>query len=267
MHANVPMEAAPGRDPAREITIRQVSVDRSMTWLVRAWADFKATPGISLTLGGLFVAASWVLAIGLSEAGLGSLIPAMAGGFLLVAPMGAVAFYEVARRRESGAPLALRLVLATCLRHPGPLAAMGMVLALAYMAWLEIALFLFAAFYGRSPPGLETFLVDLVASPQGATFLLAGVSVGVILSLAVFSIAAVSIPLLHDRPVDVVTAIRTSVRAVAENRGAMLGWGLTVGFIALCGLATFFVGLAFAMPLLGYATWHAYRDLVEDQSL
>jgi uncharacterized membrane protein len=33
------------------------------------------------------------------------------------------------------------------------------------------------------------------------------------------------------------------------------------------GLITFYLGLAIALPLIGHATWHAYRDRVEDSDI
>jgi uncharacterized membrane protein len=54
-----------------------------------------------------------------------------------------------------------------------------------------------------------------------------------------------------------------SVRAVIANPGAMLFWaGLIVVFTAMA-MVPFFLGLALVIPLVGHATWHAYRDLVE----
>jgi uncharacterized membrane protein len=68
--------------------------------------------------------------------------------------------------------------------------------------------------------------------------------------------------MIMDRDVDGFTAIRTSVKAVVENWKPMTLWAaLIVLFIAL-GLMSFYIGLFIAMPLIGHATWHAYRDIV-----
>lgn len=244
-------------------TVRSITVDRTMDWIKRGWIDFKATPTVSLILGSYFVIASWALSVGLADAGLGSLIPAFAGGFLLVAPLLAVAFYEVARHLEAGEPVVLGEVIGGAFRRPGRLAAMGLLLSLAFLAWMQVAVVLFAGFFGQSPPALETFFVDILTAPQGPAFLAAGSLAGCILGGIVFTITAISIPMIQDRPVDLLTAVRTSIRAVTLNPGSMMGWALNIAFIAATGFATFFVGLAVAMPVLGYATWHAYRDLVE----
>ena len=71
--------------------------------------------------------------------------------------------------------------------------------------------------------------------------------------------------MLLDRDIDVVTAIVASLRTVAANWQVMIGWAGLIGVISFVGLATIFIGLAVALPLLGYATWHAYRDLIEPE--
>jgi uncharacterized membrane protein len=87
--------------------------------------------------------------------------------------------------------------------------------------------------------------------------------IGAIFAAAVFAITAVSIPMLLDRDVGVMSAIATSVTAVLLNWQAMALWAALIALFTLLGLATFFIGLAVALPLVGLATWHAYRDLVE----
>ena len=78
-----------------------------------------------------------------------------------------------------------------------------------------------------------------------------------------FSVSTVAVPLLLAKDIDAVTAMVTSVRAVSLNIGPMLLWAaLIAGFMAQ-GIVTLFVGLIVAFPLLGHATWHAFRALVD----
>jgi uncharacterized membrane protein len=86
---------------------------------------------------------------------------------------------------------------------------------------------------------------------------------GATLAAAIFTVTAVSIPLLMDRPIDVVTAIGASILAVRANWQVMFGWAAMIAVFTAAGVAVFFVGLAVALPVLAYATWHAYRDLLE----
>jgi uncharacterized membrane protein len=43
----------------------------------------------------------------------------------------------------------------------------------------------------------------------------------------------------------------------------LLIWGATIVVLTLLGFATLLFGLVVIMPVLGHASWHAYRDLVE----
>jgi uncharacterized membrane protein len=43
----------------------------------------------------------------------------------------------------------------------------------------------------------------------------------------------------------------------------MTFWGMIVVTLTALGFLTLFFGLIVLMPLIGHASWHAYRDLVE----
>ena len=88
------------------------------------------------------------------------------------------------------------------------------------------------------------------------------VASGAVLAVMVFAVSVVSVPLIIDRHASASDAIRTSLRATFANLPAMLVWaGLIVGLTAI-GFLTLLVGMVIVAPLLGYATWHAYRDLI-----
>ena len=100
-----------------------------------------------------------------------------------------------------------------------------------------------------------------------AFYALIFVLVGAIIAAAVFAISVVSIPMMLDRKTDFVTAVLTSLTAVRANPGPMVLWAALIVIFTGIGLLTFYLGLALALPLIGHATWHAYRDLVEDGDL
>jgi uncharacterized membrane protein len=139
---------------------------------------------------------------------------------------------------------------------------MGVVLMLCWWVWVQAALFLFMLFFHQAPPPLDRFIEDVVFSVRGIPFLIVGTLIGAAFASVVFAITAVSIPLVFDRPIDVITAIAASLLAVRTNWRTMFGWAAMIVLVTACGLAAFFVGLAVALPVLAYATWHAYRDLV-----
>ncbi len=244
------------------VGINTVAVDRSGHWLAAGWRDFLATPGISMAYGGAFAAFSILLSLAILEAHVGSLVLPLTGGFVLLAPILVVGLYDVSRRRESGATPTLGATIAAFKDNLGQLSAMGMVLLIIWFVWVEVAIFLFAIFFHELPPPLTEFVHDVVFSGEGAVLLIVGTLFGAAFSLVIFTITAVSVPLMFDRPVDVVTAIATSVLAVRANWRVMFGWAAMIALITLASAATFFVGLTVALPVLAYATWHCYRDIV-----
>ena len=74
--------------------------------------------------------------------------------------------------------------------------------------------------------------------------------------------AAVSPPLLLGRMVGLRQALLTSVRAVGENPVTMALWASLILVAILLSFATAMLGFLIAVPLIGHATWHAYKDLV-----
>jgi uncharacterized membrane protein len=250
----------PIRPPAR---IRQVATDRPWVWLAAGWRDFMANPAIGLAYGGAFCLAGWLLALLLAEAGaLWAVLPATAG-FFLVGPLAAAGLYEASRLREAGqVPILADAVLA--LRRNGTqLAFMGVVLLILHLFWVRTAGLLFMLFFGVGGlPTLDRLPMALLASDNLLPFLVIGTGFGFLLAAGSFAISAVSIPMLVDREVSALEAVTVSIQAVLENWRPMALWaGLIVVFTGLA-LVPFFLGLVVVLPLIGHATWHAYRDIV-----
>jgi uncharacterized membrane protein len=250
---------------AAAVTVVQVPFDAPWAWLAAGWRDMWRVPSISLLYGGAFAALSMLLVLGLLAGGLASLTLALAGGFLLIGPAAAVGLYEVSRRLEGGQSLRLGEALTRGLKAAGQLGFFGAILAFVYFVWVQLALLLFMLFFGGQPlPPASEFVAALLLTNHGLGLLVTGTIVGGVLAALVFTISAISVPLLMTRRVDAVTAIATSVRAVWLNPKPMALWAVLIaGFMAL-GLASLFVGLAIAFPLIGHATWHAFRDVVSD---
>jgi uncharacterized membrane protein len=249
------------------IRIERVAIDAPWVWLAAGWRDLWAAPQISLVYGALFAAISMGLTVGLAAGGLEAVVLSLAGGFLLIGPIAAIGLYETSRRLEAGERVRFGDILTAGLRAPGQVGFFGAILAFAYFAWLQLALLMFMLFLGSNPlPPASEFIPTLLFTPHGLGLLVAGTVVGGVLAFAVFAISAISVPLLMRKRTDAVSAIKASLAAVRTNPMAMTLWGsLIAGFIAL-GIATLFVGLIIAFPLVGHATWHACRDLARDRS-
>jgi uncharacterized membrane protein len=162
-----------------------------------------------------------------------------------------------------GQPTSLAAALGAWRRNGGQIALMGVALLLFMFAWVRLAALLFMLHFGLEPPSLATLLQDTFLSPAALPFLILGVAIGAALAALAFALSVVSIPLLLDRPAtDVVTAMATSLAAVRANPAPMLFWGALIVLFVGAGLVTFYVGLIVTLPLIGHASWHAYRDLV-----
>jgi uncharacterized membrane protein len=244
--------------------IRQVPFDAPYSWLGASWHDMWRVPRVSLAYGAIFAVVGLLLTLGLTQVGLLSLILVFAAGFVLIGPMLAAGLYETSRRLEKGEPASLASTLRAGFFGGRQLAHMGLLLMLIYLAWVEIALLLFMLFLGPQPmPPLDVFVSNLLLTPRGLGLLIVGTAVGMMLAATVFAISAVAVPLLMVEPVDVVTAATMSVGACRKNPKAMALWAALIAGAMLLGFVTLFFGLVITFPLIGHATWHAFRNLVE----
>ncbi|MGG5809192.1 DUF2189 domain-containing protein [Falsiroseomonas sp. CW058] len=256
------IDAIPAPAPAA-VRIHHVAPDRPWTWLAAGWRDLMAAPHVGFFYGAAVVAAGWVVVIMLLQMGAAwAVLPATAG-FFLIAPLLGAGIYETSRRRERGEDASLPAAFAAFRRNGPQLALMGALLTIIHLFWVRMAGLLFAVFFGLGfSPAIETLPTALLRSDHLLPFLVIGTGIGFVLATAAFAVSAVSIPMLVDRDITAMEAVMVSMKATAENWRAMAFWaGLIVVFTAMA-LVPFFLGLALVLPLVGHATWHAYRDLV-----
>lgn len=259
----------PSQSAARNATqnaatprVRTIDTERPWAWLAAGWRDMCAAPLVSAFYGMLVVLSSFVLVAGLAMLEMHYLVLPLAAGFMLVGPVLAVGLYESSRLLERGEPVTPHAVLGAYHRNGAQIAGMGLVMMLALLAWVRVALLVFALFYSSAPPALDQLVDRIFFSAETIPFLLTGTAVGAVIATAVFAISVVSLPMLLDRETDIFTAMATSAEAVRQNGRAMLVWAALIALFTAAGIATAFVGLAIAFPLIGHASWHCYRDLV-----
>lgn len=240
--------------------VRAVAPARTFAWLRAGWSDLRRAARPSLGFGAL-VAAAGVLLLALAWDA-SHLVPALAGGFLLVAPCGAVVFYELSRQIERGERIDGRAAWLAWRRNADSLALWGLALALTLILWERLAAILFALLYGGQVADLRSLAFEVLTGRRLA-LLLAFVGSGGLLALAVLALDWVTAPLLLDRDIDVATAALTSVRCCRRNPGTALAWAALLALLTAIGFATLMLGMVVLFPWLGHASWRAYRDLVQ----
>ena len=243
--------------------IRKIELDRPWQWLVRGWQDLRRSPTVGLTYGVLAAVTGYALTLGLVWVDLLYLVLPLTAGFLIVGPILTVGLYEVSRRAELGETTTLAQAFAAFRRNGTQIALMGVALMLLMFAWARIAALIFFLYFGLQPPSFENLIASTFLQADTLPFLVFGTLTGGAMALLAFSISAASIPLLLDRPhANVIDAISTSFRTVQTNFAPMLFWAVLIAGFTAAGLATLYLDLIDTLPLIGHATWHAYRDLV-----
>ncbi len=229
------------------------------------WEDFKAVPSHAIVLCLIYP----VLGVILARAVLGySVLPLLfplAAGFALIGPFAALGLYELSRRRERGEqPTAWQAT--AVLRSPsfGAMLSLGTLLLALFVVWVAAAQAIYVATFGYVPASdIPDFATRVLTTSQGWTLIIAGCGVGFLFAVAALCISVVSFPMMLDRHASVADAMLTSMRVVAKNPATMAAWGLIVAVLLVIGSIPFFLGLAVVVPLLGHATWHLYRRVLE----
>jgi uncharacterized membrane protein len=244
--------------------VRTVGALAPLRWLVAGFRDYAAHPWQSMFYGACFAAMGWLIAFTFRHAF--EYVSALATGFYLAGPFLAIGLYELSRRRGLGEMPALRPTLTAWRRNAAAIGVFSLILTVILLVWARASLIVFALFYSGAMPTAAKFFAQVV-SLDNAEFLFAYLCVGGLFAVLTFATSVVSIPMMLDRPEDGVVAVLTSVKAFGDNLPAMLLWGASIIVLVALGFALAFVGLVVAVPLIGHATWHAYRDLIVDSRI
>ena len=262
-HVLLGAEGAPAR-----ITIRRIGFADLKDALAKGADDFLAMPTHAIFLCAIYPVIGLLLARLAFGYSILPLLYPLASGFALVAPLAALGLYELSRQREAGldasASHALDVVHSSSF---GALVALGLLLLCLFALWIACANAIYIETFGYTPPAsIGAFVHDLIDTTAGWTLILVGNLVGLLFAVLVLTTTVVSFPLLLDRDVGAATALLTSIRAVLNNPITMAAWGVIVAVLLFVGSLPLFLGLTVVLPILGHATWHLYRKVVETDS-
>jgi len=241
--------------------VSAIPMDAPWRWLGAGWRDLWASPVQSIGYGLIVVGGGLIIIYGLLAARLSALIPVALGIFALIGPLLALGLYEASRRMAAGEPPALYPVRFASPRGHEQVAYIGFFLLFAALVWVLLAMGLYAVTTAGIYASLDQFIAFALSTPRGLIMLTVGAIIGGAVAFAIYLLTVVSIPMLMNENVDAFTAIGAGVEAFKMSPGTMLLWAWLIGILIVGGVATLFVGLAVVFPLLGHATWHAYRDI------
>jgi uncharacterized membrane protein len=241
---------------------RSLTPSDPFKWLALGWRDFMTQPNLSLAYGLLIFLMSVVFVGGLVALGRDYILFPAFAGFMVVGPILAVGLYEKSRAIEEGKPLHWRNLFLVEPRSGGQILFTGVLLCLLMMVWMRAAVIIYALFFGLQPfPGLDHIAPMLFTTDTGWAMLATGTAVGGLFAAFSFAISAFSIPMLLEKRVDALTAMGSSMALVWNNLRVLLIWAVIVLVLFVLCLMTAMIGLVVIYPLLGHATWHAYREV------
>ncbi len=231
-----------------------------LCWLALGWADFRRAPAIGLFYGAAFVLMGWGLMVVFQRAPAYTL--ALSAGFLLMGPFLCLGLYRTSQRIESGETPTFVDSLFAWQTRTAQLGLFGLVLLVLEMLWGRVTLVVFAVSFD----GLPDFKGSLLAllQPQNLPFIAAWVVVGAVFASLIFAVSVVAMPMILHRHTDAVTAGITSFGLVLAQTGVMLWWAALITACVALAMLPWFAGLLVVGPVLGHASWHAYRAAVAD---
>lgn len=246
--------------PPKPLTLHRLQWRDPLRWLAAGWRDFIRAPGIGLFYGGCFMAMGWGLLKVFEHAPAYTL--ALSAGFLLMGPFLCLGLYRVSQRLEAGEKPDFGDSLMAWDTRTGQLAIFAFVLLVLELLWGRATLVIFAVSFEGMPDfkGSLTALLDA----ENIGFIVAWLAVGALFAGLIFAISVVSMPMILHRQTDAITAGLTSLRLVLTQTGVMLWWGALITVLIVLAMLPWFAGLLVVGPVVGHASWHAYRAAVAD---
>jgi len=250
-HSALPQESEEDLRPLL-LPARQIACFAPFHWLALGWQDLIRAPRQSLAYGAGLVLIGYLIAALVWNGHATLTLFTLITGLILTGPALAFGLYSISRQLEMG----LKPQLGYCFRekrkHLRNELLFALLLLIVLLVWARAASMVHVFFPIGGDQPLSAWL----------EFFAIGSAVGAIFAGIVFTISAFSLPLMLDKEVDAVTGVLTSINAVLRNKPTMLLWAGLIVALVLLGFATAMLGLVVVLPLIGHATWHAYRETI-----
>ena len=253
---------APAKASIFSLPLTTLSMSAPLAWLRQGWADYTCCPKAGLFYGLCFFFMGHALWSVFKSAP--AYVLALSAGFLLMGPFLCLGLYHASREIEQKRQPSLMASLFAWKPTKGAMGIFAGVLLVLEMVWGRASLIVFAVTFNSMPSAQDT-LTQLI-NPENVEFLIAYTLVGGFFAGLIFCISVIAIPMIMDREVDAVSAGLTSIRACFQNPGTMLVWGALITLIIGVSMLPYFLGLIVAGPVIGHATWHAYRAIVPPET-
>lgn len=251
-----------GRDHESYHVVEPGAIGR---WLKAGMKDYKRAMGTSIAYGLIFTIVGFITTYGLYAADLFELSLPLAGGLMLLGPLVGIGMYDTSRRFENGQEASFGTAIDAWKTCPNRLAIIGIYLMLVYVALCWFSFVLFIGVMSQSNISVDNLYQQILTTQEGQIFLVLEAILGVAICSVAFMTTVVAVPMFVDRGTDAFVAVKTSINVCMDNKGTMIAWAVTITILMGLSILTLFLGLILVMPLLGYASWHAYRELVPQE--
>ncbi|MBN2865192.1 MAG: DUF2189 domain-containing protein [Thiotrichales bacterium] len=251
-------------ESGEHIVSRDVTVANIGTWLKKGWMDMAHAPMASLFYGS--VMALSVLLVYAAFSNQPVVMFQIATFFVILSPFLAIGLYAISCQLSRGDSPDLFRSLFAWRRNPTDFALFALALGVIIAIWARIVP-LIVSYVGSN--GLlivnpDEGVMSFIGSDLGMTFMGIFLASAAVVAAFVFAISVVTIPLLlRDNKAGLISSMVLSFQVVMENKLVMAVWALTIGALVTLGIVTFGLAMLVVMPLLGYASWHAFNDLIE----
>lgn len=241
--------------------VTDVTTEDVWKWLGAGWSDLKANSAVSISYTALFIILGLVISFGFYFMGWPYLILPALTGFLLVGPAVGIGFYEISRRYAAGEKVSLIGAVTAARYNKLGIFGFGVALAFVFQMWIRISFTVFALNFPGIMPDWGIIIMRTF-SMEGVYFGISIALVGAVFATCIFFAGAFTMPMMMDRNSVLLPSIITSAYAVQRNRNAMILWAAIIVILTGIGLVTAGIGLIVTLPLVGHATWHAYKQVM-----